>query len=134
MTFTRVLMTASAIALGLLGLSCTFAPDVVLDRMGAPPTAPLLLIVQVLGALALGHAILNWMGRHSLLGGIYGRPVVLCNMLHFVSAAFAVGKLVARAPVLHGMWPLAVAYALFAAGFTLVLFRHPIRTPSPPVG
>lgn len=125
----RVLMTASAILLSLVGAFCTFAPDVVLRRLGAPVTSALLLVVQMLGALALGHAMLNWISRHALLGGIYGRPVVLGNVAHFTTAALGMVKLLAGAAELRVLWPLAAAYAVLAVGFGRLLFRHPIPTP-----
>jgi hypothetical protein len=127
---TRFLMTASALVLGLLGVLCTFAPDYVLAWLAAPAAPVLLLTVQVLGALWLGFAGVNWMTRHNLIGGIYSRPVTVGNLLHFVSAGLAIVRLVARTPQFAGLWPLAVAYAAFAAGFAVVLFRHPIRTSS----
>ena len=127
---TRFLMTASALVLALLGALCSFAPERVLAWLAAPAAPVLLLTVQVLGALYLGFAALNWMTRHSLIGGIYSRPVVVGNLLHFMSAGLAIVRLVARTPELVGLWPLAVAYAAFAAGFAVVFFRHPIRAPS----
>ncbi len=123
-------MSASALVLGLLGVLGSFAPDHVLAWLAAPATPVLLLTVQVLGALYLGFAALNWMTRHSLIGGIYSRPVVAGNLMHFLTAGLAMARLVAGAPQLAGLWPLAMAYAAFAAAFGVVLFRHPIRTPS----
>jgi hypothetical protein len=129
MSFTRLLMTASALFLGLLGLLGSFAPDGVLGWLDAPASPSLMLLVQVMGALYLGFAALDWMARGNLLGGIYGRPVVLANLLHFVSASLAILKLLAGAPELRALWPLAAGYALLAAGFGTLLFRHPIRSP-----
>ncbi len=76
---TRFLMSASALVLGLLGLVTTFAPDYVLSSFGAPPTPALLLVTQVLGALYVGFAGLNWMARGNLIGGMYSRPVAIGN-------------------------------------------------------
>ncbi|HEX2189263.1 MAG TPA: hypothetical protein VHG51_10220 [Longimicrobiaceae bacterium] len=130
MGFTRLLMTASAVALGLLGLAGSFVPDEVLGWMGAPASPPLVLLVQLLGALYLGFAVLDWMARGNLIGGIYSRPVATGNLLHFLSAGIAILRLLARAPELRALWPLALVYTLLAAGFAVVLFRHPVR-PSP---
>jgi hypothetical protein len=137
MSFTRFLMSASALSLGLLGIVGSFMPDEVLGRLGAP-VSPLLmllmllvLLVQVLGALYMGFAALNWMVRDNLIGGIYSRPVAVGNLLHFLTAGLAMLKLLVRAPKLQLLWPLALVYTVFAAGFAVVLFRHPIRSPSP---
>ena len=85
-------MSASALALALLGLPCIFAPDVVLQRLAGSTTAGAELIVQITGALYLGFAGLNWMGKANLMGGIYGRPVAIGNLLHFLVAAIAIFK------------------------------------------
>ena len=130
MNFTRLLMGASALALGLLGFLGSFMPDRVLGWLNAPASPALMLLVQVLGALYLGFAILNWMARGNLIGGIYSRPVAIGNLLHFVSGGLAMIKLLARAPELQALWALALIYAIFAACFAVVLFRHPGRAGS----
>ena len=79
---THVLMSASALTLGLLGLTTTFAPDFVLSSLGAPVSPALLLMIQILGALYMGFAALNWMARDNLIGGIYSRPVAIGNLMH----------------------------------------------------
>jgi hypothetical protein len=127
MNFTRSLMGVSALALGLLGLLGSFVPDQALGWLNAPASPALMLLVQVLGALYLGFAILNWMARGNLIGGIYSRPVAMGNLLHFVSGGLAMIKLLTHAPELQTLWPLALVYAIFAACFAVVLFRHPDR-------
>ena len=124
---TRLLMSTSALVLGLLGLTATFAPDYVLSGLGAPVSPALMLIAQTTGALYLGFAGLNWMARDNLIGGIYSRPVAIGNLMHFVVASFAMGKLVIASTELHMLWPLAVVYIAFAASFGVVIFRHPLR-------
>ena len=81
--------------------------------------------LQMVGALYLGFAMLNWMSRGSSLGGIYGRPIVVANMLHFTVASLALVK------TLPGWHPPVVVAAtiicsLFAAAFGLLLFRTPL--------
>jgi hypothetical protein len=125
--YTRPLMSASAAVLAALGLAGTFLPAEVLTRLGTEPTAPLQLAFQVLGALCLGFAMLNWMARGSLIGGIYNRPIVVGNLLHFTSAALAFSKMLLRAPEARPLWPLGLVYALLAAGFAFALFHHPGR-------
>ena len=126
MTLTRFLMSASAIALGLLGLSCLFAPDIVIGQFGALGSGPAVLIVQVTGALYLGFAVLNWMWRGNLIGGIYGRPVTIANLLHFVAAGLAMVKVVWRGSEPPFLSSLAAFYVVFAVSFAIVLFRHPV--------
>ena len=82
-----VIARASAAVLAAAGISLLFAADVILPRViqGFSPGASW--IGQLLAAAWLGLAALNWLTRSSVLGGIYGRPIVLANTtLYFVSA------------------------------------------------
>ena len=133
MNQSKALMSASALALALLGLPCIFAPEVVLQRLAGNSTAGAELMVQITGALYLGFAGLNWMGKANLMGGIYGRPVAIGNLLHFLVAAFAIFK-AAQTTGVRFLWPIALGYASFALGFALIVFRNPLRSSgkSPP--
>jgi len=125
MNQTRALMAASALALALLGLPCIFAPDVVLQKLTGATSAAAELLVQVTGAMYLGFASLNWMGKGNLIGGIYGRPVAIGNLLHFLVAAIALLKGLSALGGPRFLWPIAIGYASFALGFALVVFRSP---------
>lgn len=124
-------MSASALVLGLLGALATFAPGELLLAFDIPAPPALQLMAQILGALYLGFASLNWMVRSSLIGGIYNRPVVTGNLIHFLSAALAIVKLLLHTPSETLLWPLALLYAMGAAGFGIVLFRHPLPAATP---
>ena len=80
---TRYLMMSSAIFMALLGLLTSYLPGKVLTTHGTVPDNATLLLVQMMGGLYLGFAILNWTARGILMGGIYARPVALGNFLHF---------------------------------------------------
>ena len=92
MNYSKMLMTVSALVLALLGLPCIFAADLVLLRLAGTATPAAGLLVQITGALYLGFAAINWMGKNSLIGGIYGRPVAIGNLMHFLVAAVALLK------------------------------------------
>jgi hypothetical protein len=124
---TRLLMTASALVLALLGLPCTFAPDMVLKELTGSTSGAAELLVQVMGALYLGFAGLNWMGRANLIGGIYGRPVAIGNLMHFLVAAIALLKYAPNATPSAPAWVLAAIYAVLAVAFGLVVFGNPLR-------
>jgi hypothetical protein len=126
MTFARSLMTASALLLALLGLPCMFAPEIVLAQLSGGSSPVARLVVEIAGALYLGFAILNWMARGSVAGGIYGRPVTLGNFLHFLAAGLALIKAAPTLPFPQFIWPLAIVYALFAIGFARAMFRGPV--------
>ena len=85
----------------------------------------MLLLIQMMGALYLGFAILNWTARGVLIGGIYARPLALGNFLHFAM----VGVMLAREAIEHGVMQLATSatvFSAFAIGFGIVLFRPPV--------
>jgi len=122
--FSRVLMTLSAIFLALAGLITSYFPDRVLETHGTVPDGPTLLLIQMMGALYLGFAVLNWMARGTLMGGIYGRPIGLGNFLHFAMVAV----MLTREAIDHGVVQLATSatvFGAFAIGFGIVLFRLP---------
>jgi hypothetical protein len=124
--FARLLMTASAVFLALLGLPCVFAPDVVLRRLVGNTSTVAEIVVQLTGALYVGFAALNWMSRGSLMGGIYGRPVGVGNLLHFFSGGLAVVKVIPVIGAPAVAWPVCAGYLLFAVGFGLVVLRNPV--------
>lgn len=127
-----LLMSASAAAMGLAGLAATFLPKEILRYAGAAGEGIAPLLVQLLGALYIAFAMVNWMGRGNLIGGIYGRPIAMGNTLHFTMGALALVKGVAAGaadpPVLAAL----AAYAVFSFSFCLVLFTHPAKeAPAP---
>lgn len=120
-------MIGSAVFMLALGVLLTFAPQEVLAYGGSKAQPAGVLAVQAGGALYLGFAMLNWMAKDSLIGGIYSRPVAMGNLLHFFAMSAALLKAVAgahREPVLAG---LAVVYTLFAVWFLRVTFGSPAR-------
>jgi hypothetical protein len=124
-TYSSFLLSVSAVFMASLGLAATFAPLELAHSLGeSGPLFPLLL--QVGGALYLGFAMLNSLARTSLIGGIYNRPLLLANLLHFVVAALALVRPAMSASALPVVRTAAVLYALFAIGFSALLFRSPV--------
>lgn len=124
-TFSRLLMTLSASVLAIMGAIGTFLPAELLAWLGMQASAVLVLLVQAHGASLLGFAMLNWTGRGMTLGGIYGRPVVLGNLMHFGAGGIGAMKLVLAHSEATRLWPLAASYVVFAIGFGILMFRAP---------
>jgi hypothetical protein len=122
---TRALMTLTAAFAAALGVTASFLPQEILAHGGAAPEWFPVVVVQIAGALYLGVAILNWMARGALIGGIYGRPIALANFMHFAVAAIVLIKAVAAGQ--SGAWLLTgtAAYAGLAVWWGLVLFTSP---------
>ena len=121
----RYLMIASAAVLAALGLLLSFAPEETLAYLGQPAAGAVPVLLQLAGALFLGFVLMNWTAKGSVLGGIYGRAIVLGNFLHFTMGALALLK-AAMAPGLGTIvWVVTGIYAVFALLFGRMLFTHP---------
>ena len=107
------------------GLALLFAPDVVLPRLvpGFPTGGAWL--GQLLAAALLALAALDWLGRAALLGGIYGRPVVLGNLAFYFIAAMVLLRAGAGREVPPALWIVAVPVALLAGVYGWLLLRGP---------
>ena len=118
-------MTASALFMGLLGICATFLPQEILRGAGIESAALSLLLLQILGALWLGFAMVNWMAKDILIGGIYSRPVAVGNFMHFVVVALALLKGISKNSDITFLWAAAAVYSVFAVSFGIVLFMRP---------
>lgn len=106
----------------MLGLGALLFSQEVLDALGARSGGELVTLVGIVGTLYMGFALLNWMAREKLIGGIYSRPVAIGNFTHFLA-----GTVVLVDQVVSTTFPLILGtvtglYALFAAGFGYVAF------------
>ncbi len=117
-------LSAGFLALG--GLVLLFAPDAILPRAVAAFPATATWIGQLIAAGWLALAALNWMSRSTLLGGIYGRPVVMANALFYFIGATTLVRVVLGPPHLVLLWWIAVPVAAFAGVYAWLLFRGPI--------
>ena len=117
-------MTVASIVPGATGIALSFLPQEITLLLDAHTTTTLTVILQLLGALYFGFAMLNWMAKDSLLGGIYGRPIVAGNVTHFVIGALALLKVLSQN---HEIVILiaAIIYSFFALLFTLVMYKNP---------
>lgn len=122
---TRWIVGSSALVLGASGLLLTFASGEIAIALGASGDGLAPLSMQLLGAAQLGWAMTNWMSRESLFGGIYGRPLIVGNLLHFFAGGSALLKS-ALVSSSRAMLVVGVVYALLAVAFGSLLFRNPL--------
>ena len=123
-----IVSRGSAVLLAGVGFVLLFAPDLLLPRLvpGYPPGG--LWLGQVLGAAAGGLAALNWLSRSLLLGGIYGRSVVMPNATCFFIAALVLLRAASRAGSDAAMlWVLGLVVAVPALVYGWLLFRGPFE-------
>jgi hypothetical protein len=122
---TKYLMVSSAIVTGLAGLAASFLPAEILKAIGGTADQLPTLFIQITGALYLGFAIMNWMAKTVLIGGIYAKPLGLGNFLHFTVAALALFKFAINNNASIYIWAATMAYSTFAILFGLVVFTSP---------
>jgi hypothetical protein len=121
-------MVGSALVMALLGLVVSFFPQEIINTAGAGPSGTLVLFLQVLGAQYIAFGMVNWMTRESILGGIYGRPIVMGNSIHFTIGAVVLLKgLIAHSSTIT-LWVVCGIYCLLALLFSAKLFRHPVSS------
>ncbi|HKI78898.1 MAG TPA: hypothetical protein VKA26_10175 [Ignavibacteriaceae bacterium] len=123
--YSKTLMTASAAMLAIIGICFIFIPGELIAFLKLPDEIYLQVIFQLTGALYLGFAILNYMARGNIIGGVYSRPLALANFTNFFVGGMALIKSAFRSPDLLALWILSLFYLVFAILFGLVLFRHP---------
>ena len=121
---TKVLLIASTLFLGISGAVLTFLPNEVIYKLNLVPNPLSTLTFQLLGALILGFAMLNWMNKDGLIGGIYSKPLVVGNLMHFGVGVMALVKIISIVE-LHSVIiiSLTVIYAVF-----VILFAYVFRT------
>ncbi len=109
------------------GLALLFASDLLLPRLiPAFPTAGAW-VGQLVAAAWLAAAALNWLSRSALLGGIYGRPVVLTNAALYFITALVLLKAVTQPDASPALWLVAVPAVLLAAVYGWLLLRGPVE-------
>ena len=129
----HLLMVMSAAVLGAAGLALLFAPAELWRLAAAPDTAlasPITL--QLWAAALLGLGATNWIGRGLTLGDIYGRALVVGNLVHWTVGAFVGARAALDRPSLPVLWAGTGLYGVFALLFWWLLKRHPVRVPPAP--
>ena len=123
---TKTLMIISAIFLAVNGFGFTFFPNEIAGLLINDDNYIFILILQILCALYLGFSILNWMSKASLIGGIYNKPILIGNLLHFFTASMALIKLAFNVETnLQLIFSYTIIYSLFTLFFGYVFFTNP---------
>lgn len=123
---TKLIMTISAAFLAVMGIALTFAADDIIVAFVAEPSEILRITAQLLGATYFGFAILNWMSKGAIIGGIYNKPLVMANFAHFfIGGAMLVKTVLHNQQLPAGLFILAGIYLVMALLFAFIMFRHP---------
>jgi hypothetical protein len=121
---TKILMTVSALIMGVTGCLLLFFPQEISNYLLLNEANSI--FFQVFGSLYVGFAMLNWTAKGSLLGGIYGRPVVIANISHFAIGTLALIKWLVFYNYYPYVWVITILYFIFAVLFGITLFTHPL--------
>jgi hypothetical protein len=120
-------MTVSAILLAVTGVVLTFLPAEIALAFGFTTNTKIEhVLFQILGAAYFAFGMINWTAKANLIGGIYGRPIAIGNLTHFVIGALALIKMYASTQQTVLLLP-SVVYAVFALLFTILFFTHPVQ-------
>ena len=123
---TKTLMIISAIFLAVNGFGFTFFPNEISVLLTNNDNHFFILILQILGALYLGFSYINWMSKNSLIGGIYNKPLLIGNLLHFLTSSMALIKLAFKFENnLQLILSYTIIYCLFTLFFGYVFFTNP---------
>ena len=123
---TKLLMTSSALFFGIIGILLSFLPNEIAEYLSVEPTIITILFLQILGAIYLGFGILNWTAKGTLIGGIYNKPIVLGNLLHFAVGAIELIKVISNIQIHREIIIfLTVFYVIFALLFVYVFKTNP---------
>jgi Fe2+ transport system protein B len=123
---TKLLMTSSALFCGIIGTLLLFLPIEIAEYLGVEPTIITILFLKILSAIYLGFGILNWTAKGTLIGGIYNKPIVLGNLLHFVVGAIELIKVISNIQTHREIIIfLIIFYVIFALLFVYVIKTNP---------
>jgi hypothetical protein len=123
---TKLVMTMSALAMGVTGIVLSFMPQEIVAWItgNSQPMDPT--IIQVMGAAYFGFALINWTSRTNLIGGIYARPIAIGNFTHFSIGAITLLKAVSASNSV-GVIISTLVYVGFAISFGVILFTSPVK-------
>ncbi|MCC6165193.1 MAG: hypothetical protein IT182_17745 [Acidobacteria bacterium] len=123
---TQWLCLSSAAFLVAIGLALTFMPQELLAQVGERATGPVVLLARLTGAMALAFAWLDWLARNQRIGGIYQRPLVLANLLHFMMGSLTLLRLSTAGDLGSYAFVLLVPYAVLALWWGITMTTSPV--------
>lgn len=123
----KTVLISSAIFNAVLGILFTFLPQETGSWIGtADQTIADLALLLILGSALIGIAIINYMSRGVTIGGIYGKPLLLGNLVFHLASGLGLIKFVFNS----GEWFIfgipCVLYLILTAGFIKLNFTSAI--------
>jgi len=123
-------MEVIAVVLGIAALALIFAPESLVARFAIEPSAGALVVGQLYGAALFGLAMTTWFARTMLLGGIYGRAIVVGGFSHALVGVFALLHAIRASLANAYVWGACAVYAALAIWFGALMFGRGPASPS----
>ncbi|MCX2742753.1 hypothetical protein OO013_02685 [Mangrovivirga sp. M17] len=118
----KIIMTLSAYVLGISGLSLLFFPEEIMEFLTQSNQNAILL--QIIGAAYFGFAMSNWTAKHSIMGGIYGRAILIGNLSHFMTGGILITKYYLKTSNTTFLI-ISIVYILFLITFGYLFMNNP---------
>jgi len=110
----------------MMGLLTSFLPQEVLKISDLPSSAVNVLLVQLLSAFYISFAMINYLSKDAIIGGIYNRPILMGNIAYHGIAAIALVKYTfSQAEFSAILLTLTVVYCALSLGFLKLFFTVP---------
>lgn len=123
----KIVLISSAVLNAIIGILITFAPQETGQFIGTTEMNNAdLALMQILGSALVGIAIINFMSRGATVGGIYGKPIQLGNLVFHLATGLGLLKYVfsSESWIIFGI-P-ALLYLILTAGFIKLNFTSPV--------
>lgn len=123
----KLILTISSMIYLLFGLVISFLPQETGRIFGTASQYGMdLLLMKVIGALFFGLGLINFMSRSSIIGGIYGRPITLGNvMVSLIISGQFVKFNISQDGVGGHLWVVAIIFILITLSFIYLFFKTP---------
>lgn len=125
--FSKYLLISSAVLNASIGIAITFLPQETGQLIGTTEMNNAdLALMQILGSALIGIAIINFMSRGATMGGIYGKPIQLGNLVFHFATGLGLLKYVFSAESWMIFGIPALLYLTLTAGFLKLNFTSPV--------
>lgn len=121
----KVILTATAIVYGIHGVALLFASDLMAGLFGISLTKEMTIAAQFFAGALLGMAFINWYSRASIVGGIYGRPLVMMNMTYGLIAFLSSMRSAIDGYFNDFFWIEVVLHGILTFSFALLMYLPP---------
>jgi hypothetical protein len=121
----------SAFILGAPAVALLFGADNLLPTVIPGFTSGSAWVGQLAASGWIAVAMLNWMSRNAVIGGIFARPLVLTNLTVYVVTATTLSKAAALTAFPEAMLVASAMAAGMAAAYGWLMMRGPLPADTP---